>query len=299
MKRIQISIYIFISLIFFTNKNFSQGEIVDDFSKKTLPDWIWGGVEMKYSHEEDNKENGFAEIYSNGQISGKGYIGKIMLKREHLFTGGNYIDVMLKGVDNDATIKIQLLYDIDKNNLFNEKKDLVLTSNPVSMNFSGWKEIKIKLDQENFQLKSNTNDNFEVTEENVFGIQMEFEAGKDYKTSKFESGIALISEIINKEIFTENEYENSASKESYFGIKNYPNPFNPTTTISYILPQATYVSVTIYDRLGRQVVVLIEENQDPGEHSIDFDASEYPSGIYFYRIKTPEKTEVRKMLLTK
>ncbi|MEO8209561.1 MAG: T9SS type A sorting domain-containing protein [bacterium] len=299
MYRIHFYIYILIPLIFHNNNSFSQGEIVDDFSKKALPDWIWGGVEMKYSHQEDNKENGFAEIFSNGIISGKGYIGKIMLKREHLFTAGNYVDVMLKGVDNDATIKIQLLYDIDKNNLFNEEKDLILTSNNISMNFNGWKEIKIKLDQENFQIKTNTNDNFEVTEESVFGIQMQFETGKEYHAARFESGIALISEIINKEVFTENDYENSAIKESYFNIKNYPNPFNPTTTISYILPQATYVSVTVYDRLGREVLVLLQENQDSGEHTIDFDASEYPSGIYFYRIKTLEKTEVRKMLLTK
>lgn len=290
---------IFIFLFLFLSQNsFSQGEIVDDFSLKSLPDWVWGGVEMKYSHEQDNKENGFAEILSKGEVSG-GYIGKIFLKRPHLFTAGNYVNIMLKGVKNDATVSVQLIYDIDNNNTFNEDQDLIMMSKPVSMNFEGWKEIKVKLDQENFEILSKFSDNFEVTEESVLGVQLEFEASNNYKKSKFESGIALISEIQNKEVFTDNESGNSSSKESYFKARNFPNPFNPSTTITYNLPQSTYVSLVIYDRLGREVQVLVDQNQDEGEHSVEFKAIEYPSGIYFYRIKTPEKTEVRKMLLSK
>ena len=296
MKTICFSIVIFMSVIFYNN-SFSQGEIIDDFSKKALPDWIWGGVEMKYSHTEDNKENGYSDILSKNVIKGSGYIGKILLKRSHLFTAGNYVNVMLKGVNNDAIVKIQLIYDLDNNTFYNADKDLMLESKPVSLNFDGWKEIKIKLDEENFKIISKTSDNFEVTKDPLFGIQLEFEAAKNYKEAIFESGIALVSDIPNKEAFS--DYDPGSTKESYFGLKNYPNPFNPVTTISYNLPQATYVSITVYDRLGRSVVSLVDQNQDSGEHSVDFDASEYPSGIYFYRIKTPEKTEVRKMLFTK
>jgi len=294
-------VYSIVIIIFFfhSQKSFSQGEIVDDFSLKSLPDWVWGGVEMKYSHEQDNRENGFAEIFSKGVVSGNGYIGKIYLKRPHLFTAGNYVSIMLKGVKNEATVSIQLLYDIDNNSTFNEDQDLILMSKPISMNFEGWKEIKVKLDQENFEIVSKFNDNFEVTEEDVLGVQLEFLAGNSYQKSKFESGIALISEIQNKEIFTDNEHSKSSSKESYFNTRNFPNPFNPTTTITYTLPQSTYVSLIVYDRLGREVQVLVDQNQDGGEHSIDFNANELPSGIYFYRIKTPENTEVRKMLLSK
>lgn len=277
---------------------FSQGDIIDDFSKKAMPDWIWGGVEMKYSHNEDNKENGFADIISNSTVKENSYIGKIMLKRSHLFTVGNFVNVMLKGVNNDASVKIQLLYDMDNNSSFDENNDLMLVAKPISLNFDGWKESKVKLDQENFEIVSKQQDNFEVTEENVLGIQLEFESGKNYKESKFESGIALVSEIPNKEVFTQYDGGNS-NKESYFNAKNFPNPFNPTTTISFSLPQPTSVTLTVYDRIGREVKVLLEQNLDAGEHSVEFNAVEYPSGIYFYRIKTPEKTEVRKMLLTK
>lgn len=297
MKRIQ-AVLIFILSVFIYNSGFSQGIIVDDFSIKSLPGWIWGGVEMKYSHQEDNKENGYADVYTNNDIAGNGYIGKILLKKSYMFTAGNYVNIMLKGVNNDAFVKINLLYDADNNSLFNSDQDIMLSSKPVSMNFEGWKEIKIKLDQENFEIISKFNDNIEVTEENIYGIQMDFEAGKNYKKSKFESGIALISEIPNKEALS-NDFNNSTSKESYFKANNFPNPFNPITTISYNLPQATYVTISVYDRLGRQVQILVDQNQDSGQHSVDFNASEFPSGIYFYRIKTPEKTEVRKMLLAK
>ncbi|HMS64730.1 MAG TPA: T9SS type A sorting domain-containing protein, partial [Ignavibacteria bacterium] len=118
-------------------------------------------------------------------------------------------------------------------------------------------------------------------------------------SSKFESGIALVSEIPNKEAFTEFDNSNSSTKESYFKASNFPNPFNPTTTISYTLPQPTYVTIAVYDRLGRQVMVLVDQNQESGEFSVDFNAADLPTGIYFYRIKTPEQTEVRKMLFAK
>lgn len=298
MKIIRFFLFCFFSFILVFNC-FPQGQIIDDFSHKSLPDWIWGGVEMKYSHQEDNKENGFAEIISRNEYSGSGYVGKILLKRTYLFAAGNYINIMLKGVKNDAFVKIQFLYDVDNDALFDENKDIMLSSKPVSMNYEGWKEIKLKLDQENFDIISKFEDSFEVTEENVYGIQLEFETGKNFSKSVFESGIALISEIQNKEALEFSDGKPGVSKESYFQARNFPNPFNPVTTISYVLPQSTNVTITVYDRLGRQVEILVDQTQEQGEHSVDFNASQYPSGIYFYRIKTSEKTEVRKMLLTK
>lgn len=298
MKIFRFIIFIAISFLI-SNNSFAQGEILDDFSLKALPDWIWGGVEMKYSHEQDNKENGYAEIFSKEEVKSDGYIGKIFLKRNHVFVQGNYVNVMLLGVKNDVNVYLQLIYDLDNNSMFDKDNDLFLKSKPISMNFEGWKEVKIKLDQENFEIVSRSNDNFEVTEGAALGIQLEFESGKNYNPSKFESGIALISEIPNKEAFENGDYDSYSNTESYFNAKNYPNPFNPTTTITYTLQQSTYVSLTVYDRLGRQVISLVEQNQDAGEHTVDFNASEYPSGIYFYRIKTPEKTEVKKMLFTK
>lgn len=288
--------------ILFSTSAKSQGIIHDDFSKKDMPGWIWGGVEMKYSHETDNKENGFSDIFTKTIVKPSSYIGKITRYSPVLLTAGNFINAMFKGVKNDVTVKIQILYDIDGNAKYNDDKDIMLESIPVTLNFDGWKEVKIKLDEENFKLISKFKDDFSVTEQESVAIQFEFESGKNYKESKFESGIALISEIVSKDnLNSENKSETLDGKtaESYFEAKNYPNPFNPSTTISYNLKEATNVSLAVYDRLGREVKLLVDQMQNAGLHTVEFNGSQLPSGIYFYRIKTSERTEVRKMILAK
>ena len=291
-----------ISFIIFTPALYSQVKTFDDFSKKDLSAWIWGGIEMKYSHEEDNRENGFVEIFSTQIMKASSYVGKVTKYSPMLLSAGNYLNFMLQGVNDEATVTVQILYDIDNNGKYNEDKDIILQSKPVSLNFSGWKEVKIKLDEDNFNIVSKFNDDFTVTEEEAIGIQFEYETGKNFKDSKFVTGIALISEIQNKDSFTQNEKESNTSindKESYFNAKNYPNPFNPTTTISFTLQESSYVKLTVYDRLGREVKTLIDENRNAGTHTTEFNASGLPSGIYFYRIKTDSRTEVRKMILAK
>jgi hypothetical protein len=79
----------------------------------------------------------------------------------------------------------------------------------------------------------------------------------------------------------------------------YPNPFNATTTIKYGIPEASYVTVLIYDILGRSIDVLISEDQQPGYHQIIWDAGDVSSGVYFYKIQAGDFTKTNKMLLLK
>jgi hypothetical protein len=81
--------------------------------------------------------------------------------------------------------------------------------------------------------------------------------------------------------------------------QNYPNPFNPTTKINYSLPAAEDVSLTVYDVLGREVATLIDKQQQAGTYSVTFNAEQYSSGVYFYRLQTENTSKVRKMLLVK
>ena len=89
-----------------------------------------------------------------------------------------------------------------------------------------------------------------------------------------------------------------------FNIKqNYPNPFNPTTNIDYSLPGTGKVEIKVYDIIGREVTTLINEVQDAGDHSVQFNATNLASGIYFYRINAVTAkgnfTDVKRMILVK
>ena len=80
---------------------------------------------------------------------------------------------------------------------------------------------------------------------------------------------------------------------------NYPNPFNPTTTISYSLAQEIHVKLAVYDVLGQQVAVLADEVQSAGNHFATFNAVNLPSGMYFYRLEAGSNIQVDKMILSR
>lgn len=81
--------------------------------------------------------------------------------------------------------------------------------------------------------------------------------------------------------------------------QNYPNPFNPNTKINVDLPKNTYVKVAVYDMLGKEIEILVNNQLNAGSYKIDWNAAKYASGIYFYRIITSEFTDTRKMILVK
>jgi len=81
--------------------------------------------------------------------------------------------------------------------------------------------------------------------------------------------------------------------------QNYPNPFNPSTQIQYTLEKAGNVSLKVYDMLGREVASLVDENQSAGKHIVNFNAANFATGVYLYRIKTGSFIQIKKMLLLK
>ena len=86
---------------------------------------------------------------------------------------------------------------------------------------------------------------------------------------------------------------------AYVLNQNYPNPFNPSTTIQYELPKQSFVTMKIFDVLGREVAVLVNEKQGRGTHSIVFNANSLQSGIYFCRLTAGSFSNTKKMLLVK
>jgi hypothetical protein len=79
--------------------------------------------------------------------------------------------------------------------------------------------------------------------------------------------------------------------------QNYPNPFNPVTTILFSVPEQSHVELRVYDLLGREVQVLVNDVKLAGTHTVELDARSLPSGVYFYRINTPSFIETKRMIL--
>ncbi|MDP1676302.1 MAG: right-handed parallel beta-helix repeat-containing protein [Bacteroidota bacterium] len=93
--------------------------------------------------------------------------------------------------------------------------------------------------------------------------------------------------------------ETNEIPETYLLQQNYPNPFNPSTTIKFGLPVTSWVTLRVYDMLGREVATLINEERKAGLHSIRFDGSSFSTGVYIYALRTGNFVASKKLLLMK
>ena len=80
---------------------------------------------------------------------------------------------------------------------------------------------------------------------------------------------------------------------------NYPNPFNPTTNVRFDNPKSTHVKIIIYNALGKEITTLVNEKLNAGSYEVDWDATNYPSGVYFYKLTSGDFSSIRKMVLLK
>ena len=93
--------------------------------------------------------------------------------------------------------------------------------------------------------------------------------------------------------------EEDGLPKTYALESNYPNPFNPRTTIRYQLPEMANVTLDVFNILGQRVVQLVDQQQAAGSYSVQFDAANLASGIYLYRLKTSNFIQTKTMLLMK
>jgi hypothetical protein len=84
---------------------------------------------------------------------------------------------------------------------------------------------------------------------------------------------------------------------TYLLSQNFPNPFNPSTSIEYVLPKGSFVSLKIYNVLGEEVATLVSEVKSPGIHKAEWRGDGCSSGVYFYRLQTGTFTETKKLVL--
>lgn len=96
------------------------------------------------------------------------------------------------------------------------------------------------------------------------------------------------------------DVEVEVNSPAFYALEqNYPNPFNPSTTINYSIAGAGIVKIAVYNLLGQEVALIVNEFKEAGQHNVSFNASGLPSGAYFYTIESSQFKQTRKMLLAK
>jgi len=121
----------------------------------------------------------------------------------------------------------------------------------------------------------------------------------DDSLNLFKHADSAIARWENFEVLDIEDEKLVESLSSYHLHQNYPNPFNPRTSIKYELPVPGFVQLSIYNLLGQQVANLISERQNAGQYSIEWDATGFASGLYFYKLQTGDFSLVKKMVVMK
>lgn len=123
----------------------------------------------------------------------------------------------------------------------------------------------------------------------------EVEGSAEYNLSDLQNNISNLERKNYKEVY----FTGDELPSAYYLSQNYPNPYNPATTINYQLPQNGFVTLKIYDILGKEVATLVNEQKTQGRYSINFDASRLASGVYIYQLRVNDYVSSKKMLLLK
>ncbi len=152
------------------------------------------------------------------------------------------------------------------------------------------------------------------TQEVVYAIFMARGSDNIQSIAELKKSTRVLHEFWGNDIPTTVSRETGLTPLRFSLSQNYPNPFNPTTTIEYQIPdqvrndkislipsgvEGALIELIVYDILGREVTTLVNQKQKPGQYEITFDASKYSSGIYFYRLKTEDFIQTKKMMFLK
>lgn len=251
----------------------------------TAPDRIFAGTQAGIYATSDNGLNW--QTFNTGITTDE--IASLMTAGGYLFAGTKQNGIWRRPLSDIIPVElISLSAEKVEGKVILSWKTVTETNNKGfevqrRSNNSGWTAIQfIKGNGTTTEMKEYSfNDNIQnMTDGDIcYRLkQMDFDGG--YKFSK--------------EISVQN-----TSVLNYSLEQNYPNPFNPATTIKYALPKAGMVTIKVFDMLGNEVKILVNENEAPGSHTINFDASGLSSGIYLYKIKSGEFTSSKKMILMK
>jgi hypothetical protein len=121
-----------------------------------------------------------------------------------------------------------------------------------------------------------------------------------YKVYVVFISLFFILGTLNLSAFNKEHTDNpKGNPDSFVLNQNYPNPFNPTTILSYTLKSPAVVKLAVYNLVGQEVQVVVDEYQNAGSYEYTFDASSLPTGVYLYKLQVGESSSVKRMTLVK
>ncbi len=183
------------------------------------------------------------------------------------FAGNREAKLVWKTASETDNDHFYLLRSTDGHNYFRASDDIPATNSPTGSSYS-------YIDR---NLNNGTTYNYKLVDVDINGV-----------------------ETVNTIVVTVTpSLDASFAPDAYSLHQNYPNPFNPTTTISYDVQEAGHVSLKVFDVLGREVATLTYGHQDAASYTVEFDASDIASGIYFYQLKVNGFTDMKKMVVVK
>ncbi|MFC2084231.1 DUF1349 domain-containing protein [Bacteroidota bacterium] len=206
------------------------------------------------------------------------------------------LPINASNTENIRSVEIKMEFDTDKFEYFNYQ-DLTNANGTYVKGFSA-KENEIDfvvvtnadLDNQhigNILLKRKGNSNNENSEIKTL---------YSFNKGEYISGPTL---NIKNNLITSLPIEEKITIKNFELLQNYPNPFNPATNIKYTLPERTFVTLKVYNILGKEIRILVNEVQLTGIYNVEFDASNLPSGIYLYKLQTQKTVLTKKMILIK
>lgn len=156
---------------------------------------------------------------------------------------------------------------------------------------------------QNFTFRYATHDSYELSNPQEYLTHKEFEVDEEVwltpdKVAQGRDDVveAAVNWIQGAVGISSNNFE---VPQNFILRQNYPNPFNPSTKIKFDLPKSDLVSLKIFDMLGREITTLVNKQLTEGSYEIDWNASDYPSGVYFYKLVTDNFAATKSMILKK
>jgi len=200
-----------------------------------------------------------------------------------------------------------LIFDLRQSfldNQINSSDDISLTSDTLTLHFNlvhnpqtVWTRYSIPLKEGRLWINANTGNPATQTEmQMVLSNLTELRIRGEYRTGP---DTGDLDNVMLHGVTTSIDEQSNSIPEKFQLFQNYPNPFNPSTTIRYAVSDRQFVTLKIYDVLGNEIVVLVNEEKPSGNYEVEFNADEITSGIYFYRLQAGDFIETKKMILIK